>query len=93
MRVHEFSIKQQLSRDQLVHISSEASRFSSNITITFNIGDAEHRIDVKSLLGMMLMIVAPGSSIRLTAAGEDDLEALEYLVPMLEGSGQYLTTD
>lgn len=93
MRVHEFAVKEQLSREQLVHISTEASRFSSTITMTYSIGESEHRIDVKSLLGMMLMIVAPGSNIRLTAAGEDDLEALEYLIPMLEGSGQYLTAD
>ncbi|MDO3411748.1 HPr family phosphocarrier protein [Saccharibacillus sp. CPCC 101409] len=87
MRVHEFTIEGDLQRDELLRISSLASQFASDIKLIFG-GDENPRIvDVKSLLGMMLLPIYDGSTVRISARGQDELEALEYMCGLFEHHG------
>ncbi|MBE7680054.1 hypothetical protein CHI14_03570 [Paenibacillus sp. 7516] len=65
-------------------ISSQASRFASDISLSFVESEHEHRVDVKSLLGMALLPIRHGSIVRLQTRGRDELEALEYMLDVLE---------
>ncbi|MCK6078230.1 HPr family phosphocarrier protein [Paenibacillus silvae] len=71
-------------RDELLSVSSQASRFSSEILLSYTEADHEHRVDVKSLLGMALLPLRNGSMVRLQTRGRDELEALEYMLHVLE---------
>ncbi|MET3942011.1 phosphocarrier protein HPr [Paenibacillus sp. PvP094] len=84
MRTHEFTIHSDFHRDDLMSISSEASRFASDISLSFVESEHEHRVDVKSLLGMALLPIRHGSIVRLQTRGRDELEALEYMLDVLE---------
>ncbi|GGO06196.1 HPr family phosphocarrier protein [Saccharibacillus kuerlensis] len=87
MRVHEFKIEGELDRDELLRISSQASQFASDIKLTFGDEDNQRIVDVKSLLGMMLLPIHTGSVVRLSARGRDELEALEYMCGLFEQHG------
>nr|WP_275440007.1 HPr family phosphocarrier protein [Paenibacillus sp. ACRRY] len=65
-------------------ISSQASRFASDISLSFVESEHERRVDVKSLLGMALLPIRHGSIVRLQTRGRDELEALEYMLDVLE---------
>ncbi|WP_340398441.1 HPr family phosphocarrier protein [Paenibacillus sp. FSL H8-0079] len=82
MRVHEFMIHADFHRDDLMSVSSQASRFTSDIILSYM--ESEHRVDVKSLLGMALLPIRYGSVVRLQTRGRDELEALEYMLNVLE---------
>ncbi|GAB1154726.1 MULTISPECIES: HPr family phosphocarrier protein [Paenibacillus] len=84
MRTHEFTIHSDFHRDDLMSISSQASRFASDISLSFVESEHEHRVDVKSLLGMALLPIRHGSIVRLQTRGRDELEALEYMLDVLE---------
>ncbi|MFS0868915.1 HPr family phosphocarrier protein [Paenibacillus xylanilyticus] len=84
MRTHEFTIHSDFHRDDLMSVSSQASRFASDISLSFVGSDHEHRVDVKSLLGMALLPIRNGSVVRLQTRGRDELEALEYMLNVLE---------
>ncbi|NGZ77777.1 HPr family phosphocarrier protein [Saccharibacillus alkalitolerans] len=87
MRVHEFKIESDLNRDELLRISSQASQFASDIKLTFGDEDNQRIVDVKSLLGMMLLPIHGGSTVRLSARGQDELEALEYMCGLFQQYG------
>ncbi|MGQ8872015.1 HPr family phosphocarrier protein [Paenibacillus sp. TSA_86.1] len=84
MRTHEFMIHADFYRDELLSVSSQASRFASDILLSYTESDHEHRVDVKSLLGMALLPLRTGSIVRLQTRGRDELEALEYMLQVLE---------
>ncbi|RAI89819.1 phosphocarrier protein [Paenibacillus pabuli] len=84
MRTHEFMIHSDFHRDDLMFVSSQASRFASDISLLFMDANHEHRVDVKSLLGMALLPIRHGSLVRLQTRGRDELEALEYMLNVLE---------
>lgn len=82
MRVHEFKMNFPLEREDLMEISRKASRFSSDILLKFNYSGSEHTVDVKSLLGILLLPILPGVLLRIETKGSDDLEALEYVLSL-----------
>lgn len=87
MRVHEFTVHSNIDRFELIQISNLASRFISQIVLSYVDKDEhEHIIDVKSLLGMIFQPIMPGTRLRLSAKGKDELEALEA---MLEQFNKY----
>ena len=87
MRVHEFMIKMDFDRDELLQISSQASQFASDIKLTFGDENNQRIVDVKSLLGMMLLPIHSGSTVRISARGQDELEALEYMCGLFQHHG------
>lgn len=84
MRVHELRVEGDLNRDELLRISSQASQFASEIKLTFGDEDNQRIVDVKSLLGMMLLPIHSGSTVRISARGKDELEALEYMCGLFQ---------
>jgi phosphocarrier protein HPr len=79
MRVHEFVIQADIERSDLTDISSKSSHFISDITIDFDHNDVHHVVDVKSLLGMLLVPIKAGTSIRLLTKGKDEEEAMHFM--------------
>jgi phosphocarrier protein len=62
-----------------------AQRFGSRITVS---RDAE-RADGKSILGLLTLAAARGTSLRLRAEGEDEAEALDELANLVrDGFGE-----
>lgn len=88
MRVHEFIIQGDLDREDMIRICTDASRFAARITLQYRDENGERIVDVKSLLGMILIAIPAGTSARLITVGMDDLEALEYLLPEFEGHAE-----
>lgn len=81
MRVHEFTVHSNIDRLELIQISNLASRYMSQIVLSYvDQDDHEHIIDVKSLLGMIFQPIMPGTHLRLSAKGKDELEALEAML-------------
>ncbi|QAY68347.1 HPr family phosphocarrier protein [Paenibacillus protaetiae] len=73
-----------LEREDLMAISQKAARFTADIILKFQFSDVEHSVDVKSLLGIMLLPIHQGVTVRLETKGKDELEALEFVLPLLE---------
>ncbi|MCG8458208.1 MAG: HPr family phosphocarrier protein [Holophagales bacterium] len=63
---------------KLVHT---AARFSSEITIHKD-GD---RVDAKSILGLLQLGAARGTSIVVSCEGDDEADAMESMVDLIEG--------
>ena len=84
MRVHEFIIRTDFQRNDLVSISHESSQFESDITITFSDDQIEHHVDVKSLLGMMLLPITSGTAVRLLTNGREEVDALYFVLDMFD---------
>ncbi len=84
MRVHQFTVPNNLDRAHLLRIATESSRFAADIRIAFGPDESRREVDVKSLLGMMLTIIHSGTKVTLTTRGKDELEALEYVQALFE---------
>jgi len=63
---------------KLVHL---ASRFRSRVALSS--GDEE--VDAKSILGILLLAAAQGSSLTLRCDGEDEAEALAAIADLVAG--------
>ncbi len=63
---------------KLVHT---ANRFRSHITLT---RDSEE-VDAKSILGILLLAAAQGTTVVLRCDGEDESEALEAISTLVRG--------
>ncbi len=53
----------------------EANRFSSDIYII----DAEKKVNVKSIMGLMSLAINSGKTVTLSADGQDEEEAVQVL--------------
>jgi len=61
---------------RLVHL---ANRFSSSITVT----KGNSKVDGKSILGLLTLAASKGTRLKLTAAGDDEEEALAELSKLI----------
>ena len=59
----------------------EAGRYKSEITLTAE----EVTINAKSIMGLLTLALIPGSSVTITASGEDEKKAVETLAAPLSG--------
>ncbi|UKS29157.1 HPr family phosphocarrier protein [Paenibacillus sp. HWE-109] len=84
MRVHEFSIRRDLQRSDMSDISAKSSHFISDITIDFEQEHKAYHVDVKSLLGMLLVPIKAGTSLRLLTRGKDEEEAMHVIFDLFE---------
>lgn len=57
-----------------------ASRFESSVVLK----NAEKSADAKSIMGVMMLAAAQGAELELTAEGEDESEALESVVELID---------
>lgn len=62
---------------KLVHLSS---RYGSYIEIIKN----EQVVNGKSIMGVMMLAATKGTEIELSASGEDEIEAMEALILLIE---------
>jgi phosphocarrier protein HPr len=62
---------------KFVHL---ATRYSARVKVTRH----GREMDGKSIMGLLLLAAARGSSITIAAEGSDDLAALEALVALVE---------
>ncbi len=60
-------------------LTQSASQFSSDIWIERN----GRRVNAKSIMGVMMLAAAKGSSITLEATGEDETAAIESLLALI----------
>lgn len=84
MRVHELTISYDFELSDLRMISQKASRFMSDIMIEMNDNEGGYSIiDVKSLLGMMLLPIGKGTKITVRTKGKDEEGALDFMLDLL----------
>jgi phosphocarrier protein HPr len=82
MRVQEISIKQDLDSHYMQSVAHKANQFRSDIFLVLD--DDSRELDVKSLLGMMLLFLKKHTAVTLKVKGDDEEEALETIGSMLE---------
>jgi phosphocarrier protein HPr len=58
-----------------------ASRFRSRVTVRRN----EKTMDGKSILGILLLAASQGTTLRLSAEGDDETAAVDALAALVEG--------
>lgn len=58
-----------------------ASQFESSIYIEYE----QKRVNAKSIMGMMTLVLAAGATVTVTAEGKDEAEAVEAVVSYLSG--------
>ncbi|MFN3544075.1 MAG: HPr family phosphocarrier protein [Thiobacillus sp.] len=64
-----------------------ASSFKSNVHLSRN----GRRVNAKSIMGVMMLAAAKGSTITLETEGEDEVEAMDALARLIEsGFGEEL---
>lgn len=80
MRVHDITLANDFSPDDLKQISVDAGRFHSDIALLRQ--DAV--IDVKSLLGMMTFPLKKGAMVTIRTRGKDEEEALDFMCKIME---------
>ena len=68
---HEFELA-----TMIVHM---ASRYNSRLAISMK----NHKVNAKSIMGMMTLGLMEGDEVIVSAEGEDEVEALEALVKLL----------
>ena len=56
-----------------------ASRFTASVEVSKD----EHRVDAKSIMGVLLLCGTPGSIITISASGVDAREAVDALVALV----------
>ncbi len=57
-----------------------AAKFKSNVFI----GKDEHEVNGKSIMGVMMLAAEMGSILTITVNGEDEKEAIEALIGLVE---------
>lgn len=62
-----------------VKLTQTAARFSSEIWLSRN----DKRVNAKSIMGVMMLAAARGSTVRLEVEGPDEASALEALVQLI----------
>lgn len=86
MRVHDVTIAHDFHLQDMQTLSIKASQFSSDILFRYERdGENPVEIDVKSLLGMMLLPIKNGTRITVVTKGSDEKEAIDFICGMLEG--------
>ncbi|WP_248925268.1 HPr family phosphocarrier protein [Paenibacillus hamazuiensis] len=83
MRVHDLEIPKNFEKEDLQRLTREANQFSSDIKIRY-ITDHQVEVDMKSLLGMMLVPIEKGTKITLVTKGPDEKEAIDFISELLE---------
>ena len=57
-----------------------ASQFKAEVWLT----RAERRVNAKSIMGVMMLAAAKGSTLKIEASGEDELSAVQALTELIQ---------
>ncbi|MEW9900551.1 HPr family phosphocarrier protein [Chitinivorax sp. PXF-14] len=60
-------------------LTQTAARFKSDVFIARN----GRRVNAKSIMGVMMLAAAKGSTVQLDASGEDEAEAMQAIVDLI----------
>ncbi|GEN35854.1 MULTISPECIES: phosphocarrier protein HPr [Aneurinibacillus] len=60
-----------------------ATRFSSEITLEYN----GKKVNLKSIMGVMSLAVGKGATIKITAEGQDESEAIAKIEEVMKSQG------
>jgi phosphocarrier protein HPr len=66
--------------NQMVHVSSQ---FESDIYLSYN----GHKVNCKSIMGVLSLAIPDNAEISLEATGSDDREAIKQLIETIESLG------
>ena len=84
MRVYDLRVTKDFQLHDLQSISHKANQFISEIIIEFDYNETRNIIDVKSLLGMMMLPIKKGTAITIKTKGKDEKEAIDYMCGLIE---------
>ena len=62
---------------------AEAKKFESSVTI--GVDGEEKSVNAKSMVKLLMLGICQGQTVRISAEGADETEAVETLVAMIEG--------
>jgi phosphocarrier protein HPr len=82
MRVYEITICRDFTPDAIQRMTNHATRFSSDIY--FSLEQANIKLNVKSLLGMMMFPLRKGTRLTVLTQGADEKEAIDWVCEILE---------
>lgn len=68
-------LNKQLNSKETASLVQKASQFSSDVKLTVN----EVTVDAKSIMGVMILALRPGSKVKVEAVGNDAKLAVEAL--------------
>ncbi len=68
-------------QNPIAELVRDACQFSSTIILT----DGEHRVNAKSIMGIMAFQPAPGTKVSIEATGDDEEAAASALEEFLSG--------
>ncbi|WP_052339156.1 HPr family phosphocarrier protein [Gorillibacterium massiliense] len=77
MRIHTVQFGKAMSLKDLQSLSQAASKFQADVYLYLQ--NDSIKIDVKSLLGLMLQSIPAGYEATVETSGADELEALEAI--------------
>lgn len=80
----EVKIKPGLQARQAALFVQEANRFESDIFLQKD----ERKVNAKSIMGIMSLAIAHGTTVTLIAEGVDELKALESLTSIVGGENK-----
>lgn len=84
MRVHELTINHNYHLKELQTLSHEASQFRSDIIFRYETDENNQvELDVKSLLGIMMIPIHKGTRVTVVTKGADEKEAIDYMCDLL----------
>jgi phosphocarrier protein HPr len=82
MRVYEITVRRDFTPESIQRLTHHATRFSSDIYFTLE--QANMKLNVKSLLGMMMFPLRKGTRLTVLTQGQDEKEAIDWLCDLLE---------
>ena len=82
MRVYTLQVGKELNIKELRELSQAAGAFQSDIFLYLQ--NETVKIDVKSLLGLLLQIIPAGTLATIKTIGTDESEALESMIAMIQ---------
>ena len=75
-------LREELDPEYIARFVQAANRFESSLYL--QVGE-EHRVDAKSIMGMMNFLAQDGQEVVIRAEGADAREAVEALAACFEG--------
>jgi len=84
MRVHRLIVPREFRIDELQRLSQTAASFRSEITVEYAEDGNVYTIDMKSILGTLLLSFRQGTEITIRTKGKDEEEAIDWLCGAIE---------
>ncbi len=77
------TMPESLEATPIAHLVQLANRFESRIYFEMEQTSGRTRVNAKSIMGMMSLMLTPGSSVTIVAEGQDEAEAVTEMEAFL----------